>query len=189
VRYVHWRRRSRRNSLSKMEYKNSREKITQNPKPQYTQISLSHNRDYSQKKIQKKRQEYKLIFCWDKMAAGLSIFLSHKVAASFFLLFWLLQNQEERRRQLLFLLHPLLKLYKTCFCAALIFVKQKDRNSCPFISQSRSTKPKQVGLQTPTTSGSLRQESQEQIKKEGQNSWAHQLDGFKSPTSTISTLT
>jgi hypothetical protein len=71
--------------------KYSKEKITQTQKPQYTQMSLLDNIDYSQKEY--KRQKYKLFFfCWDKMAAGLSIFLYHSNTLYFSLLFWLLQN-------------------------------------------------------------------------------------------------
>jgi hypothetical protein len=37
------------NLLLKDGVQNNKEKIIQNPKPQYTQISLLHNRDYSPK--------------------------------------------------------------------------------------------------------------------------------------------
>jgi hypothetical protein len=47
--YIHWWKRPEGNSLLKDVVQNNKEKITQNPKPQYTQISLSHNIDYSPK--------------------------------------------------------------------------------------------------------------------------------------------
>jgi hypothetical protein len=104
--------------------KYSREKITQTQKPQYTQISLSQNIDYSSKEY--KRQKYKLFFfCWDKMAADLSIFLFHSSTHYFSLLFWLLQNLEENSW------HPLLphttthsfSPLDTSLCAALYVIR------------------------------------------------------------------
>lgn len=55
----------------------SREKITQTPKSQYSQISLLHNRDYSQKRIQTL-----LAGTWQRLVF---IFLSSIVASFLFL--------------------------------------------------------------------------------------------------------
>jgi hypothetical protein len=82
----------------KMEYKNNREKIIQIPKPQSTQISLSHKRDYSQNRIQKTNIQTLLLL--KQMAANL-YFLSHS-AAPFLLItcFWLPQKHQEENTTL-----------------------------------------------------------------------------------------
>jgi len=76
---------------TKMDYKNSKEKITQNSKSQYTKISLPRNRDYSQRIIQKIKIQTLLFQETDGRLVF--IFLSITLAP----LFWLPKNKKKNR--------------------------------------------------------------------------------------------
>ena len=69
-----------------------------NPKAQPTQISISHNREYSPKRIQKIGIQTLILLLRQYDGWSLLLFFFHSSTFFFSLLFWLLQNQEEISR-------------------------------------------------------------------------------------------
>jgi hypothetical protein len=93
-----------------MEYKSSREKITQNPKLQYIQISLSYNRDYSLKENTKDRNQNS--FAGTRWQLVL-LFFSHYHMASFSFSVAALRCLEERKQIPIWSCTSLLKTQNT----------------------------------------------------------------------------